>query len=473
MKTLRKLLLTAVLGFSSAWCAAQTSPDLVVCVGQSFEIDSGADASSDAEGSPEPSYQWLQDGQVVGGATSATYSSSSGIDTPGEYSFTRAATAGTCAPATTAPVVVKVVAKPAYPVITAPAGGAAGIDYVFTTLAYDAADYQYQWVDNGGEASGNSYTFTNAPIGVLLTAAVKVVVNDGCQTLQSSASVTAGEVGATDTFTDARDGKVYKIVMMPDGKVWMAQNLNYTEGLVANATSNMANGAPFTSTDNGVPAIGSYWCPGVERSTASGSASDCATYGAMYTWETVMNVDGKGAWDEPGVSSNYFDSGAPGSTPQAAVNNAGGGGRGICPLGWHMPTELEWATLFDAVDGDGTGTAFRDQSGTGLAGTDDQTGAGVKMKSAATHTGTNPNDGSWQDNANHGNDATGFGAVPAGHRNSDGSQFYYRGLYVSYWSSSVGSSSHAWYRSFTYYEAQMTRANSDRSHSFSVRCVRD
>jgi uncharacterized protein (TIGR02145 family) len=472
MRTLRKLLLTAVLGFSSAWCAAQTSPDLVVCVGQSFTINSNTAASSDADDSPALSYEWLQDGQPVGGATSATYESSSGINTPGEYSFTRVATAGTCAPATTAPVVVKVVANPAYPVITAPASGVAGIDYVFTTLAYGAADYQYQWVDNGGEASGNSYTFSAATTGVL-TAAVKVVVNGGCETLQSSASVTAGAAGATATFTDARDGKVYKTVVMADGKTWMAQNLNYTKDLVANTSCNVANGAAFTSEDNGIAAIGSYWCPPANASTVSGIASDCATYGALYTWETAMSVDGKGAWDEPGVSSNYFDSGAPGSTPQAAVNNAGDNGRGICPLGWHMPTELEWAVLFDAVDGDGTGTAFRDQINSGMEGSNDDTGACIKMKSAATYTGADQGDGSWLDHANRGNDVTGFGAMPAGFRYSNGTQFVARGTDVLYWSSSVGSASGAWYWQFGYSVAQMFRNNNFRSFGLSVRCIRD
>jgi uncharacterized protein (TIGR02145 family) len=469
MRTLRKLLLTAVLGFSSAWCAAQANPDLVVCVGQSFEINSGADASSTVDDSPAPSYQWLQDGQVVGGTTSAAYASSSGIDTPGEYSFVRVATAGTCAPATTTPMVVKVVANPAYPVITAPASGITGMDYVFTTLAYGTADYQYQWVDNGGYASGNSYTFSAATAGIL-TAAVKVVVNNGCQTLQSSASVTVGGVGATGTFTDARDGKVYKAVVMPDGKTWMAQNLNYTEGLVANASCNMANGKIFTTMGPGIAAIGSYWCPPANESTASGIASDCATYGALYTWETVMSVDGKGTWDESWVSPNYYDSGAPGSTPQAAINNARDNGRGICPSGWHVPTELEWATLFDAVDGDGTGTAFRDDpSNFAWEGTD----VGVKMKSAATYTGVDPGDGSWEDHANRGNDATGFGATPAGNRPFDSIQFYGRGRNVTYWSSSVGSNGTVWGRDFYNSFAQVHHNLFSRSVGFSVRCVRD
>jgi hypothetical protein len=31
----------------------------------------------------------------------------------------------------------------------------------------------------------------------------------------------------TVTFTDARDGKQYKSVKMPDGKTWFAENLRY------------------------------------------------------------------------------------------------------------------------------------------------------------------------------------------------------------------------------------------------------
>jgi hypothetical protein len=35
-----------------------------------------------------------------------------------------------------------------------------------------------------------------------------------------------GKSGAA-AFTDRRDGRVYKTVKMPDGKTWMAENLNY------------------------------------------------------------------------------------------------------------------------------------------------------------------------------------------------------------------------------------------------------
>jgi uncharacterized protein (TIGR02145 family) len=218
---------------------------------------------------------------------------------------------------------------------------------------------------------------------------------------------------------------------------------------------------------------------------SSGNQGACDTYGALYTWETAMMVDGKysdeakssSAWDETWVSSSYLASGiASGAEANADKNNALAG-RGICPMGWHIPTDYEWAVLLDLVDDNGTGTLFKNQTGIGWVGTSSSvTGAGSRMKSAATFSTseTDPGTGSWLENATyHGSNTTGFGAVPAGYRNFDGARFLNRGLFAIYWSSSVGSSSLAWYREFHYNNAQVARNLSYRSHVLSVRCVKD
>ena len=285
---------------------------------------------------------------------------------------------------------------------------------------------------------------------------------------------------ATATFTDPRDGKTYKTVVMPDGRTWFAQNLNYTKGLMFNPYSYEANGTQFTSTVNGAPAIGSYWCPLVYVGGSKDRIA-CNTYGALYTWETAMMVDGRyadeersaTAWDESWVSNSYFTSGAPDATANADRNNARGGvdikggGRGICPAGWHVPTDREWAALLDAVDGDTTFTV--NQKGIGWWGVE----AGRKLKSAGTYVGAERGDGRWSDHATRGTDDYGFCALPAGYRRSNGSMFVTRGLAVAYWSSSVSRRGDAWCRNLNSSSAQVYRMNNTRSYGLSVRCVKN
>jgi uncharacterized protein (TIGR02145 family) len=60
------------------------------------------------------------------------------------------------------------------------------------------------------------------------------------------------------TFTDTRDGQTYKTVKMPDGKIWMAQNINY-------------------QTESG------SWC-------YKNKADNCDKYGRLYNWKTAKTV---------------------------------------------------------------------------------------------------------------------------------------------------------------------------------------
>jgi len=95
-----------------------------------------------------------------------------------------------------------------------------------------------------------------------------------------SAGAQAQKLGS---FTDVRDGKVYRTVEI--GKqVWMAENLNY-----------YAKGS---------------WC-------YDNDDEKCKRYGRIYTWDVVMD----------------------GETEEAS--------KGICPEGWHVPTNAEWESLVD------------------------------------------------------------------------------------------------------------------------------
>jgi uncharacterized protein (TIGR02145 family) len=155
-----------------------------------------------------------------------------------------------------------------------------------------------------------------------------------------------------NVFTDSRDGIIYKAVCI--GKQsWMAENLRYN-----------SPGSVFYDND---PSNGSI-------------------YGRLYSWNTAM----KGA----------------------ATNNTNPSGvQGICPKGWHLPSQAEWLQLTDFLGG-------ADQ-------------AGKVLKS----------DKLWYENGN-GTNASGFTALPSGIYNG----IHWTGLTDAayFWSTTESSSDISW-----------------------------
>jgi uncharacterized protein (TIGR02145 family) len=240
----------------------------------------------------------------------------------------------------------------------------------------------------------------------------------------------------------------------------MAENLNYQVGMTFNQQSNQAHGQPITNVDNGVPAIGSYWCPGVSGATLSADKNTCNVYGALYTWETAVSPDGKGTWDESVWSSKYQPTGAPVS--------GGANVRGICPTGWHLPSDYEWAVMLDAVDD--AATTYVLFTGSGFLGEN----AGIKLRSASTYAGTDPGDGRWQTHtAYNGIDSYGFNVLASGHRDWTGDNFMQRGTTAFGWASTVGHAQYAYSIYFRLGEPGASRVLFRRSRSYNVRCTQD
>jgi uncharacterized protein (TIGR02145 family) len=302
-------------------------------------------------------------------------------------------------------------------------------------------------------------------------------------------SFTAGTAtGSTATFTDPRDGKKYKTVVMPDGRTWFAQNLNYTKDLTFNMYAYEANGKQFTSLTsgaNGSAAIGSYWCPGMEGATYSGDQNTCNIYGALYTWETAMMVDGKyadesrtsSAWDESWVSSYYYNTTTPSDlAPNADRNNARGsitaknGGRGICPMGWHIPTAKELAYLLNKADGDGTSEVFYSITPNEYRGSD----VGKKLKSAGTYSVNDPGDGTWLAySSNVGTDEYQFSMLPTGQTDPAIPMYQHRGSSTMLRSSSLQSSSTQYTFTLTHVSATIMMFTAARRRAIPVRCIKD
>ena len=141
--------------------------------------------------------------------------------------------------------------------------------------------------------------------------------NKSSSSRYSEASDNSAYDVVTGTFTDSRDGQVYRTTTITDrwsySEVWMAENLNY-------------------ETDNS--------CCYFDKS------GNCANYGRLYTWFAAV-----------GRTENKCDYGN-------VCNFGEGDVRGVCPEGWHLPSSVEWNRLFTAVGGDKTaGTMLKSTSG--------------------------------------------------------------------------------------------------------------
>ena len=210
------------------------------------------------------------------------------------------------------------------------------------------------------------------------------------------------------TLTDNRDGQTYKTVTIGT-QTWMAENLNYRYVGVAYKYSSFTDDS-------------TSWC-------YEGKASNCETYGRLYTWAAAM--------DSAGLVSASNRTGC-GYGVTCTPNRPH---RGICPEGWHLPTDEEYSTLYTAIGGTGS--------------------AGTYLKSTS----------GWY-NSGNGNDKYGFSVLPAGYR-GHGGYFDYQGRNAYLWSASEYNSYEAWFQYFYYNREYVYQYYSYKYDGFSVRCLKD
>jgi len=105
------------------------------------------------------------------------------------------------------------------------------------------------------------------------------------------------------SFTDSRDGKVYKTVTIGE-QVWMAENLAYLPSVVGPATESYTD-----------PYYYVYGYEGTSVATAK-ATTNYQTYGVLYNWPAALTA---------------------------------------CPSGWHLPSDAEWTTLTTYLGEDAVG----------------------------------------------------------------------------------------------------------------------
>ncbi len=147
-----------------------------------------------------------------------------------------------------------------------------------------------------------------------------------------------------------------------------------------------------------------------------------------------------------------------------AVNNS----NGLCPAGWHVPTDAEFSQLINYLIDRG----FPNQPAI-------TNGAGNALKSCRQvssplggicNTNEHPR---WDSNSNfYGFDEFVFSGLPGGYRNANGS-FGLLGNYGYMWTSSENSASTAWSRYLYSTHSNIPRDYYGKAFGLSVRCVKD
>lgn len=215
------------------------------------------------------------------------------------------------------------------------------------------------------------------------------------------------EESTNGTFTDARDGNQYNWVKIGD-QIWMAENLAYlpSVNMVADGSEDAAGSYYYV-----------YGYNGTNVADAKATAN-YTTYGVLYNWTAAMDGEASSTTNPSGI-------------------------QGVCPAGWHLPSDAEWTELTDYLGG---------------------TGAGGKLKETGTTHWASPNTGATNE--------TGFTALPGGYRLGNGT-FDIIGDYGNWWSATESNASNAWYRSMNRKSSSVTSYFHSKEVGYSVRCVRD
>jgi uncharacterized protein (TIGR02145 family) len=171
--------------------------------------------------------------------------------------------------------------------------------------------------------------------------------------------------------------------------------------------------------------------------------SNCAIYGRLYDWSTAMGFP---------MACNSNSVADAGET-DPCVQTIAAKHQGICPSGWHIPTNDDWDVLMKYVD------ALNDGEGTDSPPYDSEN-AGEHLKA---------NSALWFSNS--GTDAYGFFALPGG--SYRGSSFGAQGSYGYWWSASEYRASNAYYRYMYASDGRAYWSNRDKSIGLSLRCLQD
>lgn len=232
------------------------------------------------------------------------------------------------------------------------------------------------------------------------------------------------DMGSVTVFGEMSDidGNTYKTITIGQQE-WMAENLRVTH---------YPDGSPILK-----GALDSEWAY-TDAQVFCWFKNDSATYalgnGALYNLPAAMN----------GASSS---------------DAAPSGVQGVCPDGWHIPSDMEWQMLEQSL-----GMPQEETTVIGWRGINE----GAKL-AGANHIWDNGKLASAK-----GFGESGFNGLPTGDRTwDDESIFYGMGVFGTWWSATKPNGDNGWSRYLQYDRMQIRRDYTYKWNGNSVRCVKD
>ncbi|MDR0864643.1 MAG: fibrobacter succinogenes major paralogous domain-containing protein [Candidatus Symbiothrix sp.] len=250
------------------------------------------------------------------------------------------------------------------------------------------------------------------------------------------------------TFADA-EGHTYTAAKFGPAGCWMTQNLRSTWTLQEGEYKSITKGNNSNNANSPY-----YYFPKATVDTIAHPE-----YGLLYTWAAAN------------LGANYTET-------SDAFNGTASTRQGICPSGWHLPSDYEWAMLEKEIASNPKPYADQENAYSGAAtydfagttgwrpgtGNTDLTYWGRQMKSKTAVSGAT-NGMSWP-RANGGFDALLVGYTDMGNTMSFGSV-------ACLWSSSSNSASQAWERQLANTSTGVLRNAPHKYDMTSVRCKKN
>jgi uncharacterized protein (TIGR02145 family) len=188
---------------------------------------------------------------------------------------------------------------------------------------------------NDGTCTNNQNLINYTPTADGSSYSISLCLGNTTGTLSSGPKcLTPGGIVDTDcsssvcgyTLIDSRDGQLYPTVQIGT-QCWTAKNMNIG-ARISSCTSGDCSGSTCTSTCavRGTTVKDQAGDGAIEKYCHSDSAINCANEGGLYQWHTTMAL------------AQTCDN----SDCLAQINSPH---QGICPAGWHVPTDTEWNVL--------------------------------------------------------------------------------------------------------------------------------